>query len=202
VITDGENLLNVVLFWRNDIPTDWKQLKDAPDRRIAGMLPADMGDPELAALQSEQSVIVKGYGALVVNNTPRNIPWYLPERASTLMISMAGSHPEYQPYGVQKFVWNPARQRLENGWVNTDISSPSSVPMASMESDRVYLIGARDNQWTLEALDWATGESEFYYVIGGQRYNVLFSGTLLDEDGRIHYGTPWGRVRLNTKIEP
>ena len=202
VITDGEDLMNVVLFWRNGIPEDWKQLQGAPDRRIAGMLPVDMGDPELAALQSEQSVVVKGYGALVVNNTPRNIPWYLPEQASTLMISMAGSHPEYQPYGVQQFVWNPARQRLENGWVNTDISSPSSVPMASMKSDRVYVIGARDNQWTLEALDWATGESEFYYVIGGQRYNVLFSGTLLDEDGRIHYGTPWGRVRLNTKIEP
>ena len=138
----------------------------------------------------------------MVNSTPRNIPWYLPEQASALMISMAGSNPEYQPYGVQKFVWNLARQRLQNGWVNTDISSPSSVPMASMKSDRVYLIGARDNQCTLEALDWATGQSDFYYVIGGQRYNVLFSGTLLDDDGRILDGIPWGRVRLNTKIEP
>ena len=33
-------------------------------------------------------------------------------------------------------------------------------------------------------------------MIGGQRYNVLFAGTLLDEAGRVHYGTPWGRVRL------
>ena len=74
--------------------------------------------------------------------------------------------------------------------------------MASMESDRVYLIGARDNQWTLEALDWATEQSDFYYVTGGQRYNVLFSGTLLDDDGRILDGIPWGPVRLNTKIEP
>jgi hypothetical protein len=36
----------------------------------------------------------------------------------------------------------------------------------------------------------------FHSVIGGQRYNPLFSGTELDELGRIHYGTPWGRVRL------
>jgi hypothetical protein len=64
----------------------------------------------------------------------------------------------------------------------------------------VYLIGARDNQWTLEAMDWSTGESEFHYVIGGQRYNPMFSGTLLDEEGRIHYGTPWGRVRLNPEL--
>ena len=59
-----------------------------------------------------------------------------------------------------------------------------------------YLIGARDNRWTLEALDWDSGRSRFHHVIGGQRYNVMFAGTLLDEDGRIHYGTPWGRVRL------
>jgi hypothetical protein len=196
VITDGENLMNVVLFWRNEIPGDWQPPKGAPDRRIAGMLPANMGDPQLAALQSEQSVIVAGYGALVVNNTPRNIPWYLPERASTLMISMLGSNPDYQPYGIQKFQWNPGKQQLENGWVNTQVSSPSTVPMASLGANRVYLIGARDNQWTLEALDWTTGKSDFHYVIGGQRYNVMFSGTLIDEDGRIHYGTPWGRVRL------
>ena len=202
VITDGENLMNVVLFWRNEIPQGWQPPDGAPDRRIAGMLPANMGDRDLEALQSEQSVIVAGYGALVVNNTPRNIPWYLPERASTLMVSFLGSSPEHQPYGVQKFHWNPQAQRMENSWVNTKVSSPSSVPMASLDSNRVYFIGARDNQWTLEALDWDTGESDFYYIIGGQRYNVLFSGTLVDEDGRVHYGTPWGRVRLNVPATP
>ena len=67
------------------------------------------------------------------------------------------------------------------------------------QPDRVYLVGARDNRWTLEALDWATGESAFHYVIGGQRYNSLFAGTLVDEAGRVHYGTPWGRVRLNPR---
>jgi hypothetical protein len=61
----------------------------------------------------------------------------------------------------------------------------------------VYLVGARENRWTLEALDWESGASAFHFEIGGQRYNPFFSGTLLDEAGRIHYGTPWGRVRLD-----
>jgi len=164
------------------------------------MLPANMGDPALAALQSEQSVVVAGYGALVVNNTPRNIPWYLPERASTLLISFLGSNPAYQPYGVQKFHWNPIVRRLENSWVNSAISSPSTVPMISVGANLVYFVGARENQWTLEGLNWNTGESAFHYVIGGQRYNGLFSGTLIDEDGRVHFGTPWGRVRLDVPI--
>ena len=61
--------------------------------------------------------------------------------------------------------------------------------------------GARDDQWTLEALDWHDGSSAFHTVIGGQRYNPFFSGTELDEAGRIHYGTPWGRVRLAPRSE-
>jgi hypothetical protein len=201
VITDGEHLMNVVLFWRNGVPGDWQQLDGAPDRRIAGMLPVDMDDPELTAIQSEQSVVVSGYGAFVVNNIARNVPWYLPDRAASLLISMLGSNPDYQPYGVQKFAWNPQKRRLENAWVNRQVSSPSCVPMVSAASNRVYFIGARDNEWTLEALDWTTGESDFHYVIGGQRYNVMFAGTLIDEDGRIHYGTPWGRVRLNVEAK-
>ena len=199
VITDGQPQMNVVLFWRDDIPRDWQQLQGAPDRRIAGQAAVTMGDPSLTQIQSEQSVVVAGYGAMVVNNHPRNIPWYLPKRASSLLISYLGSHPDYQPYGVQKFAWNPQSQSFGEAWVNTSISSPSTVPIVGVGSNTAYLIGARDNQWTLEALDWDTGDSRFHYIIGGQRYNVLFAGTLIDMDGRIHYGTPWGRVRLNTK---
>ena len=199
VITDGEPQMNMVLFWRDEIPADWEQLPEAPDRRIAGQLPVTLGDASLTEIQSEQSVVVSGHGAMVVNNTPRNIPWYLPERARGLLVGYLGSNPEHQPYGLQKFVWSTDQRGLKYAWTNKEISSPSSVPIVGMGSNRVYFIGARDNEFTLEALDWETGSSDFYYVIGGQRYNVMYSGTAIDEDGRIHYGTPWGRVRLMPK---
>ncbi len=200
VITDGEPLMNVVLFWRNEIPDNWAGIPGLP-RRIAGLKPADMGHPDLLQIQSEQAVVVAGYGAMVVNNEPRNIPWWLPEQAQRLLISYLGSAPLYQPYGIQKFVWNPGNRRLEQAWVNTAVSSPSCVPVVSHISDRVYLIGARNNRWTLEAIDWQTGESAYHSIIGGQRYNPIYSGTLLDEAGRIHYGGPWGRIRLNIASE-
>jgi len=196
VITDGDALMNMTLFWRDAIPADWQALPGAPDRRIAGLLPANMGDPSLNAIQSEQSVVVAGYGAAVVNNVPRNVPWYVPARAVGTVVGPLGSHPDYQPYGVQKFEWDPAARRLREAWVNQEVSSPNSVPIVSYGSQLLYTIGARDNRWTLEALDWQTGASAFHWVIGGQRYNSLFSGTLIDEAGRIHYGGPWGRLRL------
>lgn len=197
VITDGQPQMNVVLFWRDEIPADWKQLDGAPSKRIAGQSPVTMGNPELTEIQSEQSVVVAGYGAMVVNNAPRNSPWFFPKRAASLLISYLGSNPEHQPYGVQKFEWDSVARKLRSAWVNKEVSSPSTVPIVGVGSNSAYLIGARDNQWTLEAINWNTGESKFHYVIGGQRYNVMFAATLIDMDGRIHYGTPWGRVRLN-----
>jgi hypothetical protein len=201
VITDGQPLMQVVLFWRDAIPKDWQTLPGAPDRRIAGMAPADMGSPEIGEIQSEQSVVVAGYGALVVNNNARNVPWYIPQRARMLFSSFLGNQPDYQPYGVQKFHWDPRTRSFSQSWVNTAVSSPNSVPLVSYASNRVYLVGARDRQWTLEALDWSTGAEVFHYLIGGQRYNSLFAGTLMDEEGRIHYGTVWGRVRLNPALQ-
>ena len=201
VITDGSVAMNLNYFWRDEIPSDFEGIAGKP-RRLAGIAPVTLGNPGIAEIQSEQSVVVYGYGALVVNNVPRNRPWYLPKQAETLLVSYLGSSPEYQPFGVEKFEWDPASNTVKSAWVNTEISSPSTVPVVSKPNNTVYLIGARDNQWTLEALDWASGESRFHYVIGGQRYNVIFAGTLLDDDGRIHYGGPWGRVRLNPQISP
>jgi hypothetical protein len=200
VITDGQPQMNVVLFWRNEIPQGWQQLEGTPTRRIAGQAPVTMDNPELTEIQSEQSVVVAGYGAMVVNNHPRNIPWYLPKQASSLLISFLGSNPEYQPYGAQRFAWSAEEQTLKSAWVNKEVSSPSTVPIVGVGSNTVYLVGARDNEWTLEAMDWDTGASRFHYIIGDQRYNVFFAGTLLDLDGRVHYGTPWGRVRLNLPV--
>jgi len=47
VFTDGDIRMNVVLMWRDNIPEDWKQLKGAPSRRIAGQAPADMGEQKV-----------------------------------------------------------------------------------------------------------------------------------------------------------
>ena len=159
VITDGDIRMNVTLFWRDDIPEDWEQLEGAPSRRIAGLAPANMGTLDLQKIQTEQTVIVAGYGALVVNNTPRNTPFFLPKegvgRGAT--IGPLGNNPDFQPYGVQKFEWNPVLKRLEMAWVNETISSPNGVPWVSTGSGQVYFIGARNNEWTLEAIDWNTG---------------------------------------------
>jgi len=186
VITDGDEVMNMVLFWRNGIPDDWEQLEQAPSRRIAGMLRADIGDEEAEAVQTEQSVVVGGYGAFVVNNSPASKP--LPNAPDGFYVGYAGHHPDFTPRGTQKFEWDPEARALKQAWVN-QISSINSVPLVSNEANLVYTVGARDGEYTLEAIHWDTGESAFHYSTGSSRHNTVFSGLFLDSEGRvIHSG--------------
>ncbi len=193
VITDGDEVMNMVLFWREDIPDDWQQIDGAPSRRIAGMLRADIGRDDAEAVQTEQSVVVSGYGAMVVNNAPASVP--LKQVPAGAYIGLAGHHPDFTPYGIQKFAWDPAARELREAWVNKEISSANSVPIVSAAANKVYTVGAREGKWTLEALDWTSGQSAFYYETGSSRFNTLFSGVMLDQEGRAMHTTFHGIVR-------
>lgn len=193
VITDGDEVMNMVLFWREDIPDDWQQIDGAPSRRIAGMVRADIGRDDAEAVQTEQSVVVSGYGAMVVNNAPASVP--LKRVPAGAYIGLAGHHPDFTPYGIQKFAWDPAARELREAWVNKEVSSANSVPIVSAAANKVYTVGARGGKWTLEALDWTSGQSAFYYETGSSRFNTLFSGVMLDQEGRAMHTTFHGIVR-------
>ncbi|MBC1908139.1 hypothetical protein HCA64_16870, partial [Listeria booriae] len=69
VITDGVDQMNIVAFWRDEIPDYAVQVAGTTSKRIAGQHKVTCGlDPKPAFIQSEQSVVVKDYEAFVVNN--------------------------------------------------------------------------------------------------------------------------------------
>ena len=196
VIGDGDEAVNITLLWRDEIPDDWQQLPDAPSRRIAGIGPAHMGDPNRPEIKTEQSITVSGYGAMTVNNEPASLPAGWPATRARLFSFFLGHKPAYTPYGLHKYEWDPVERRLKQAWVNTEVSSPNSVPFVAEASNLVYTCGTRDRKWTIEALDWTTGESRFHYVVGGSRYNTLGGGVTVDDDGRLLYGTIFGKTRI------
>jgi len=196
VFGDGDAVVNITLVWRDEIPDDWEQLAEAPHRRIAGIGPANMGDATRTHIQTEQSITVSGYGAMTVNNEPASLPDGFPPQAARMLVFMLGHHPEYTPRGMQKYQWNPQRRCLEQAWVTDEVSSPNSVPFVAQGSDLVYTCGVRDGAWTIEAVNWSTGESAFHFVLGGSQFNTLGAGVTIDEDGRLLFGTMYGKVRV------
>ena len=195
-ITDGDDLMNLTLFWREDIPTDWKGLP-GEDRRVAGKIAANMGNPDLKEVQSEQSVAVYGYGAAIVNNEPPSLPFYLPKMFAPVFAGLLANEDKYRPLGIQKFEWDPKTRTLNEAWVNVNVSSPNSVPVIAAQNNILYTAGARDGEWTMEAVDWTTGEEKFHWILGPNKYNTNFAPIGIDPEGRLTYDSTWGRVRLN-----
>ncbi|MCB2062536.1 MAG: hypothetical protein KDE25_03580 [Novosphingobium sp.] len=193
--TDGDRVMNVVAYWRDGIPKDWKQIPGSPSRRMAGMARADMGNPNATDVQTEQATIVSGYGALVVNNAPATVPAGFPPVGKRVLVGLLGADPRFTPHGLQKFEWDPARRELKLAWTSK-VASPNVVPFISAASNMVYTMGVRDGQWTLEGINWSTGESSFHRVLPGEKYNGFYSGLIQTDEGDIIFGTPFGRARI------
>ncbi len=191
VITDGEELMNIVLLWRNEIPDDWEQLPGTRSRRIAAQVPVTFGDPERERSFSDQSVLVRGYGAFAVNNEMQKYEDTVPENV------LLGGEGDHQPFGCEKFEWDPQSREFRSVWVNQEISLPNAVPTMSASTNLIYSIGSRDGTWTLEAIDWDTGESAFHYEIGDKtRHNSAFATCEVGPDSAIYYGTYFGFIRI------
>lgn len=203
VITDGQAITHLVLFWRDKIPEGWQPIAPGKDIRIAAEVPVNYGDPDRPYSASEQSVLVRGYGAVVVSNdygsdiAQSNNPM-LSNLINAWVVFFSNTE-KYAPYGVQKFQWNPETQRLEVAWVNQEISCPNGIPTMSEASNLFYCIGQRNQIWNLEALDWDTGESVFYRPMSKWFWhNSFYAGTQVGPFSDIWSGTVSGAIQLTT----
>ena len=186
VITDGQELMHLVLFWKDGIPADWDPIAPGKDRRIAAEVPVTFGDPSAESSVSEQSVLVYGYGAVVVNND-----------YGTDESGMGAVIAGLVAFGVEKFVWSPSTRRLESAWANPDIPCPNGIPAMSAATNLIYCVGKRGEDWTLEGIDWDTGGSVFSRVTGSSNaYNSAYSAAEVGPDGSVLSGTLQGMVNL------
>jgi hypothetical protein len=121
---------------------------------------------------SEQSVAVRGYAAVVVNdlltNPTINPPTTLPfgAIAQNLVSALEGGIPEKAPFGLERIDWDPETRTCSTVWANSEISVPNGIPSISEASGLVYGAGQRDGQFGLEGLDFETGESRVWVAAG------------------------------------
>jgi len=182
VITDCQNVMNVVLFWRDKIPEDWVQLEGTKGRRIAAQSPAKFGNLNATSSLSEQSVVVRGYGALVVNNEKE-----LDDNGKPL-----------SPSGMEKFEWDPSKRTLLSVWSNNE-SIPNGIPTMSASTGLIYAAGLKNNgRWAFVAIDWKDGKRVFIYGYGkGERYDTVYAATEIGHNGNLYTGVVSGIVRMS-----
>ncbi|NLD06247.1 MAG: SYNERG-CTERM sorting domain-containing protein [Synergistaceae bacterium] len=161
VITSGGSQMKLVAFWRDEIPTGLE--------RKADEIPVTCGlDPLPEWIQSEQSVVVSGYGAFVVNNMPSTVAPELEaeNKNKTLQVSLMG--PAYPgPLGVERFEWNPVTHKWKSVWQRPDIASNSMIPAHSRTGTMVLVNGYyKESGWEVTGLDWNTGKTVHRTIFG------------------------------------
>ncbi|AZL60186.1 hypothetical protein EI545_15930 [Tabrizicola piscis] len=162
LITDGSNRMKLVAFWRDEIPTDARAVEGALSPRIAHQIPVRAGiSEERPWLQSEQTIIVLGTGAFVVNNL-------IEEGHPDRIIDVLTVGPVHAPpRGVEKIVWNQTDRRFYSAWARGDVVSVSMVPLASSGAGAVFVNGySPEDGWEVTGLDWETGKTVARTIFG------------------------------------
>lgn len=161
VITDGAKQINLVAFWRDKIPEG--------SQRIADQIPVTCGLPtETEWIQSEQSVVVYGYEAFVVNNIPETVDPDLTYQGMNKILQVSLMGPAYETsYGAERFQWNMETNSWSSVWTRSDVSSTSMVPIYSQHSNMAIINGYQSpNGWEVLGLDWDTGETVHQTIFG------------------------------------
>ena len=207
VITDGQELMHLVLMWRDEIPAGWQPVREGADPRIACEIPVTFGHEDVERSLSEQSVLVRGSSAVVVNNLMQLDPVLgrFPPRAAPYTQLLSGL-PGNAPTGIQRFEWDAGTRACEEVWANPDVAIPNGIPTMSAATGTVYGIGARNGVWTLEGLDWETGEVELTVeTTAFPQSNSFYAATTVGPDGTVWTGNFGGVTRFqpcDPAVEP
>ncbi|WP_013334456.1 hypothetical protein [Gloeothece verrucosa] len=180
-ITDKSSPMNLVLIWRDEIPSNWRGLANL-DKRIAAAEPITFGQQNTEDIvPTENSLLAFGYGLAV-------------SKWSGFFPALKMMKP-----GVEKFEWLPKEQKLVVRWVNKNIYIPNSMMGLSQSSNLIYAVGLRRerlrNFWTLEAFSWTTGKSSFYKTLGfgsNRVFNNIGSGIQIGPNRQIITMSPLG----------
>lgn len=162
VITDGSDHMKVVAFWRDQIPAGWQKPEGAKSDRIAGQIEITCGlKPAPKFIQSEQSVVVNGYGAFVVNNIrPKG-------HKDKIVDALAGGPIFDPPAGCERVEWNSKTRQWRSVWTRPDVVGTSMVPTMSSVSNIAFINGyTKKDGWEVTGMDWNTGETVHRTIFG------------------------------------
>jgi hypothetical protein len=184
VISDGSpDGANLVAFWRDEIPADFKQKQGTLSRRIADQIPMGISDTTI-----EASPVTHDNGVMVINTTypePGPIPGDLISNAF-----LAGTT-RPAPLGLKKFNWLPDEDRFVEAWSMPDIDNTDWMPPAvSTSNGLVYIANRRDDNYEYLAADWKTGEVKAVWPFPNDSvlYNNWGGITVFLEDGDLLLG--------------
>lgn len=154
VLSDAGDPVKFSAFWRDEIPTDARQLDEGDDpARLADAI--EIGFP--VATTIEWSPQVLGDRVLTFASDFPDPILTNPEQAMQLTLLSLG-YTRQAPRGAQCFRWDATRRRFTSQWLYTDRTMSWTLSPVSAASNAVYLNTLENGEYRIVGLDWDTGE--------------------------------------------
>ncbi len=192
VIADATKGNNMLAFWRDRIPDDWKGITGY-DRRVAGVTRVKFGVYQDEQPQIENGLVVYGYGAFLDETRPKQ---QLKDRGSPAMQWISEAYyngvPGHGALGGTKIEWDPQARELRTAW-SSPTNFGASICTISAATEILYCWGNRNRDWTLEGVDWNSGKTAFTYTLGkSHRYSVAGGTVTVAPNGAVDCGCVGG----------
>ena len=195
IISDGSpEGANVVAFWRDEIPADFKQKPGTRSRRIADQIPVTFS----SKLTVEASPTVYGTGVLVVNST---YPDPGPISGDLISNAFLAGTTRAAPRGIQKYEWLADENRFVKSWGIDHIDNTDWMPPAvSTSNGLVYIANKRNDVYEYLAADWNSGEikATWEFPDDSVKWNTWGGITVFLEDGDFLLGGFFTVKRFDT----
>ncbi|QLG45376.1 hypothetical protein [Costertonia aggregata] len=178
-VVDSQKPARMLSFWRDEIPTDWKGLKDF-DKRVAAVtiLPGSRPARKFMAAV-ENSPTAFGYGIACAQYNG-----FLGQSCDTKK-------------GVYKLEWRPATNTMDLIWYRDDINL-NNVLVYSTASNAIYGSGKEnDCNYYYYSLDWDTGKTMVRKQLGtDKRFDDPGDANIVGPDRSITYNSKKCLVRI------
>jgi hypothetical protein len=198
LIGDGESDdPRLMLFWRDEIPEDWHGL-DGYDRRVAAVAEVTFQPGVKSRARIENSPAVMDWGIFIAPESPSQP---IEDQGSVvknfLAEAISASLPGMEAVGAAKWQWDPEKNLLEQVWLSP-LKLAGSMCSPSRPSQMLYCIGRRDNQFTLEAIDWHTGAPASHWMLGVSMKFFPYNNLVVAPNGAVdlHGWLGMGLVRM------
>ncbi len=198
-ITDGMEKMNLVLAWRDELPTKSATSPNSPSR-LAAMIPVTFGKKSFNQSLTEQSIVVgPDYGMFIVDNSfgdigpvARAVARRKNESLAHATIYLSADR-NVAPTGVEKFVWDAQKKKLNSVWHRAETSCPNGIPAYDHIAGMVYCVGQRKGVWGIESMNWKSGAKSPFFSLGKNiNYNSFYSGIGISDQGEIFSGAYGG----------
>ena len=149
-------------------------------------------EPQPEFIQSEQSVVVNGYGAFVVNNIRT-------QGAPDKLVDVIAGGPVFEaPVGCERVEWDPQTRQWKSAWTRNNVVGTSMVPAMSSVSNIAFINGyIKQDGWEVTGMDWDTGETVHRTIFGQDNLgNGAYAIIQFLENGDLLFNSIGGAARV------